>query len=77
MPAPSNIERWFSQLGSLTQTPLVGSQRAMKSAPTLSPPLEPTDWIVATRAEAIASWTSPNNSFCTSLRKFAAPSIGR
>ena len=50
-PAPSNIERWFSQLGSLTQTSLPGSQRAMKSAPTLRPPLEPTDWIVATRPD--------------------------
>ncbi len=49
----------------------------MKSAPTLSPPLEPTAWIVATRPLAIASWSLPKRSDCTAARKFAAPSIGR
>ncbi len=54
MPAPSNIERWLSQVGSLTHTPLSGNQRLRKSAPTFRPPLEPTDWIVATRPVATA-----------------------
>jgi len=55
MPAPSNIERWLSQVGSLTQTSLLGNQRLMKSAPTFSSPYEPTYWIVATRLLAITS----------------------
>jgi hypothetical protein len=54
-----------------------GNQRARKSAPTFRPPLEPTAWIVTTRPERVASWSVPNSSVCTALRKFAAPSIGR
>ena len=77
MPAPSNIERWLSQVGSLTQTSLFGNQRLMKSAPTFSPPDEPTDWMVATRLDAITSCPAPNSSSCTARRKLAAPSIGR
>ena len=77
MPAPSNIERWLSQVGSLTQTPLFGNQRLMKSAPTFRPPEEPTDWIVATRLDCSASCAAPNSSCCTPERKLAAPSIGR
>jgi hypothetical protein len=49
----------------------------MKSAPTFSPPLEPIDWIVATRPLRTASWPAPKSSACTAARKLAAPSIGR
>ena len=60
-----------------TQTALPGSHRARKSAPTLRPPLEPTDWIVATRLDASASCSRPNRRACTSVRMLAAPSMGR
>ena len=77
MPAPSNIERWFSQVGSLTQTSLSGNQWARKSAPTFRPPLEPIVCKVAMRCDASTSLPAPNSSACTALRKLAAPSIGR
>ena len=76
-PLDSNIERWLSQVGSLTHTPLSGSQVFRKSAPTRRPPEEPTVWIVATRPAASAGWPRPSSSACTSARAFGSPSIGR
>jgi hypothetical protein len=76
--APSNMARWLSQVGSLTQTWLSGSQRLMKSAPTFSPPLEPTVCSVATRRSLSASCPAPNSSACTALRRRRClPSAGR
>jgi len=76
-PAPSNIERWLSQVGSLTHTPESGNQRLMKSAPTLSALLEPTVCSVTTRPSATAREPAPNSSVCTPRRKSALPSMGR
>ena len=56
---------------------LLGSQVLRKSAPTFSPPDEPTVWIVATRPAAIAGWSAPSSRACTWARAAASPSIGR
>ena len=73
-PAPSNIARWLSQVGSLTQTSLAGKKRWMNSAPMRRLPLEPIDWIVAMRPLVTASCPAPKSSCCTALRQLAVRS---